>query len=886
MPWAFPKMVPQLLTTAILLLVSSTTTLASTLPKKARAHSGGGGGEGNLRASTTTTSHARQNSKHRRLGKSGKSSYYGKSGKAAYDMDYSHHHYHDHDEISYEDIPPHDHDAADIPYDTRGEKNLEVTMGGKLLTSNLNVMSDDDLTLLANAFDQTILHFLDDGYEADVYMIGAKSVGGGTESYVSAPSIDLFDRRRNRRILQSSSSSSDDDVLFNVRISKPCPDCTKETATVYGSQLFREAFGELMEKADSGELTATFCIFANAANVITEPCQVDIASVKGTSLKMGFKMDTGVPTPPDNLPIPMPTPQDHFPTYSPSTSVVEEGVPTYSPMATGGGIPTYAPTTSGDGMLTTAPSLPPATTSGIPTYAPTTGGASASPTLPSIGVTLAPATLPPGDTATPSTAPPAGSGDIPTYAPTTGGSTLAPVTLPPGTTATPSTAPPAGSGDVPTYAPTVGGSTLAPVTLPPGTTATPSTAPPAGSGDVPTYAPTVGGSTLAPVTLPPGTTATPSTAPPASGTLLPVTLPPGTTATPSTVPPATGTTLAPVTLPPGTTATPSTLPPATGTLAPVTLPPGTTATPSTLPPATGTLAPVTLPPGTTATPSTLPPATSTLLPVTLPPGTTATPSTLPPATGSTLAPLTLPPGTTATPSTTLPALGTLSPASASTSAAPSLIPAGALYYDGFEQGSFLTATPEWTSQGDGLWELTTERANSGVYSIKSPALLVPDDYTQKTSNVTLLTNPAWPGGNLMFSILGGANMPFDDVIYYVDDVQIGQASEMTAFESREIPLEAGGHVITFSYKINPAGIDTFPPLPLDRIGAAFIDDVYFLPEGVTAPPSSSSIASRPPSSSIPGMSSVVPAPVSLSSNVPVSTHSSFIIRFCIHPHSF
>jgi hypothetical protein len=812
-------MVPHLLTTAILLLVSSTTTLASTLPKKARAHSGGDG-EGNLRASTTTTSHARQNSKHRRLGKSGKSSYYGKSGKAAYDydMDYSHHHhYHDHDEISYEDIPPHDHDAADIPYDTRGEKYLEVTMGGKLLTFNLNVMSDDDLTLLANAFDQTILHFLDDEYEADVYMIGTNSVGGGTESYVSAPSIDLFDRRRNRRILQSSSSS--DDVLFNVRIRKPCPDCTKETATVYGSQLFREAFGELMEKADSGELTATFCIFANAANVITEPCQVDIPSVKGTSLKMGFKMDTGVPTPPDNLPIPMPTPQDHFPTYSPSTSVVvEEGVPTYSPTTTG--------------TSTTAPSLPPATTSGIPTYAPTTGGSSASPTLPAIGVTLAPATLPPGDTAAPSTAPPAGSGDIPTYAPTTGGSTLAPVTLPPGTT----------------YAPTFidGNFTLPPAFFTP----TPSTLPPAT------------GTTLAPVTLPPGTTATPSTAPPATGTTLaPVTLPPGTTATPSTLPPATGTTLAPVTLPPGTTATPSTLPPANlSTLAPVTLPPGTTATPSTLPPATG----------------------STLAPATLPPGTTATPSTLPPATLSSLAPATLPPGTTATPSTTLPALGTLSPASASTSAAPSLIPAGALYYDGFEQGSFLTATPEWTSQGDGMWELTTERANSGVYSIKSPALLVPDDYTQKTSNVTLLTNPAWPGGNLMFSILGGANMPFDDVIYYVDDVQIGQASEMTAFETREIPLEAGGHVITFSYKINPAGIDTFPPLPLDRIGAAFIDDVYFLPEGVTAPPASSSIASRPPSSSIPGMSPSPTVPVGTSSSiVPVRTHPFFIFRFCI-----
>jgi len=191
--------------------------------------------------------------------------------------------------------------------------------------------------------------------------------------------------------------------------------------------------------------------------------------------------------------------------------------------------------------------------------------------------------------------------------------------------------------------------------------------------------------------------------------------------------------------------------------------------------------------------------------------------------------------------------------------APTLTPAGALYYDGFEQGTFLVSSPEWASQGDGTWELTNERANSGVYSIKSPALFVPDDYTQKTSNVTLTTNPAWPGGKLMFSVLGGTNMPFDDLIYYVDDVQVGQASDMTGFEAREIPLTPGPHLITFSYKLNPAGIDTFPPLPLDRIGAAFIDDVYFLPEGVSSPPVTSSIETRPPNSSIPGS----PVPVSI-----------------------
>jgi hypothetical protein len=793
-------MVPHLTATTILWLVTSTT-FASALTKNTRV---GSGSEGNLRASKP--SYARQ-TEYRRLGKSGKSSYgYGKSGKSAYDnMDY-HVHHHQHDETSHEDIP-----EVEIPYETRGEKMLEVTMGGRLLASNLNIMSDN-LILLANAFDQTILHVLDDEYEANTYMIGGQSVGT-EETYVSAPSIDVFDRRN--RKLQSSS----EDVLFNVRIRKPCPDCTKETATVYGSQLFREAFGALMETADSGELTSIFCIFADAANVVTEPCQVDITSAKGTSLKMGFKMDTA-PTP-DNLP--MPTPADYYPTYSPTTTPAKEGVPTYSPTAEEGmttspiltsesGIPTYAPTITG---TLTSSTLPPATGTLAPATLPP-GTSLAPSTLPPVTGTLAPITLPPGTTAAPSTLPPA-----------TG--TLAPITLPPGTTAAPSTLPPATG-------------TLAPATLPPGTSLAPSTAPPASSGDIPTYAPTTDG-TLASSTLPPATgTLAPATLPPGSVTLAPATLPPGTTAPPST-------------LPPGTT-----LPPATGTLAPITLPPGTSLAPSTLPPAIGTLAPITLPPGTTAAPSTTPPLTGTFAPVTLPPGTSLAPSTLPPAIG-TLAPATLPPGTTAAPSTTLPALGTLAPASTSTSAAPTLIPAGALYFDGFESGSFLTASPEWTSQGDGMWELTTERANSGVYSIKSPALLVPDDYTQKTSNVTLTTNPAWPGGNLMFSILGGTNMPFDDVIYYVDDVQVGQASEMTDFESREIPLDAGGHIITFSYKVNPAGIDTFPPLPLERIGSAFIDDVYFLPEGVTTSPVSSAIVSGPPATSIPG--SIVPVSICL-----------------------
>lgn len=43
------------------------------------------------------------------------------------------------------------------------------------------------------------------------------------------------------------------------------------------------------------------------------------------------------------------------------------------------------------------------------------------------------------------------------------------------------------------------------------------------------------------------------------------------------------------------------------------------------------------------------------------------------------------------------------------------------------------------------------------------------------------------------------------------------------------------HEIVFSYKFNPAGIGVFPPVPINRIGAVYIDDVHFVPSGVTVP---------------------------------------------------
>lgn len=133
------------------------------------------------------------------------------------------------------------------------------------------------------------------------------------------------------------------------------------------------------------------------------------------------------------------------------------------------------------------------------------------------------------------------------------------------------------------------------------------------------------------------------------------------------------------------------------------------------------------------------------------------------------------------------------PEAAPSSAAPTAIPPGAEYYDGFEQATF-PSDPEWSTEGDGVWGLTSEKSNSGRYSIKSPILmdLTSPDLSQKTSNVTIVTGDDWGPGSFVFSILGGVEMPFDDLIYYVDGTSRGQVSDMTDFETREIQLGPGG----------------------------------------------------------------------------------------------
>jgi len=447
------------------------------------------------------------------------------------------------------------------------------------------------------------------------------------------------------------------------------------------------------------------------------------------------------------------------------------------------------------------------------------------------------------------------------------GTALATGTLPPDGGSSPpgppSTPPPVVITEPPvpgTSAPTIAGTT--PVTTT-GTTAPPVTGTLVPGTTAPTSLGTTAGTTAPPVTgtLVPGTTAPTSlgttagtTAPPVTGTLVPGTTAPtslGTTAG-TTAPPVTGT------LVPGTTAPTSlgtiagtTAPPITGTLVPGTTAPtslGTTAL-TTAPPVAGTLIPGTTAPTIlgTGVGTTAPPVAGTLIP-----GTTA-PTILGTAVGTTAPPVTgtLVPGTTAPTSLGTTALTTAPPvAGAGTNAptagivgtiAPTSIPDSSLYYRSFEQGNFpFTVEPEdpvFTTENtvDGalIWSLTTEKAKTGVKSLKTPTLENINGVSS-SANLTLSLPDFGATGELHYSVFNGAQMPFDNLEIIVNDkIMEVLFDATTAFEERVINLEPGVNVVKFVYKYNPASLpvanlpppDAFP----NRIGTVFIDDVYYIP---------------------------------------------------------
>jgi hypothetical protein len=160
-------------------------------------------------------------------------------------------------------------------------------------------------------------------------------------------------------------------------------------------------------------------------------------------------------------------------------------------------------------------------------------------------------------------------------------------------------------------------------------------------------------------------------------------------------------------------------------------------------------------------------------------------------------------------------------------------PAGALYFEGFEAGQFPVAP--WFTEGDAPWDIDTECARSGTYSIKSGDLDL-SDLTTKYSNLTFITNADWPDGSLIISVLAGTELPIDELSYFVDGELRGKVSQSLEWQQLRISLSPGTHTILFSYISNPNGLLELPPASSSHLKSVCFDNVYYIPFGVTAAP--------------------------------------------------
>ena len=210
------------------------------------------------------------------------------------------------------------------------------------------------------------------------------------------------------------------------------------------------------------------------------------------------------------------------------------------------------------------------------------------------------------------------------------------------------------------------------------------------------------------------------------------------------------------------------------------------------------------------------------------------------------------------------------------SVAPTPIPDGAIYYDGFEGATF-PSDSEWETGGDLPWELTTAKANGGLYSIRS-ANVTTTDGSKGVSSVTLTINSTWGAGVLYFAALPSTESPHDRVTVHIDgqieDEISDELSELkTEFGVYEIQLSAGVQNVTFVYEYNPFRITIFPPLPEGYLGAIFLDDVYFV--AVSGVPSGApSISESPTTTGIPSQMPTGSQSPSLSSSPSVRPTSS------------
>ena len=181
--------------------------------------------------------------------------------------------------------------------------------------------------------------------------------------------------------------------------------------------------------------------------------------------------------------------------------------------------------------------------------------------------------------------------------------------------------------------------------------------------------------------------------------------------------------------------------------------------------------------------------------------------------------------------------------------APTSVPDGSAYYIGFEQGDFPfsrdSTDTEWQTANDEdpskVWELTKERANNGTFSLKTPNLQT-ESMAKSSANLTLFLSADYGTvGTLYYSMLTGAQNPFDIILVAVDGVErraIRSNDPNTAFERfNETGVRSR---IDFIYRFNPFNVAPggFPPEDAfpNRTGVVYVDDVYYVPLGSSSYP--------------------------------------------------
>ena len=227
---------------------------------------------------------------------------------------------------------------------------------------------------------------------------------------------------------------------------------------------------------------------------------------------------------------------------------------------------------------------------------------------------------------------------------------------------------------------------------------------------------------------------------------------------------------------------------------------------------------------------------------------------------------------------------------------PTFIPAGATYYDSFEQGTFPGDDPEWsvdTSDTDGpalmvaqrapsrvtsfrdeagslrhfhdrvrkrrlqkgdnvmFWARTADEAYTGGHSLISPDL-TNSDRRPTFARVSFTTNPEDPsagvaeGGVLAFHLLWDINYPGSDLVWYVDDDFGGWVLDdyVEDWQRLELYLPAGTRRVTWEFQYNPKNLED-PPTE----GVAFLDDISFVPGATLSPSPSPTKSSTSPTAS-------------------------------------